>query len=247
MADYFSRPVRLTRAEALALYLRGTELLGAGGVGEVEALRAALAKIAEALGARSAGRAAGRRGRDGRRPDRSRRCAKGSRIGRALEIEYYSANRDELTTRHDRSRARLLGARATGMSSPGTARPRRSAYFASTGSGVPKATGEHLRAKGLDRPGTRPVQPQLRGHRRPAPPGPASPMGSRVLRRGGDEGAGRFPRGDACPRRTWPGPPSSSCALGERPPSSSPRSSAPSRASWPIGPFNTTRNTRHSS
>ncbi len=32
MADHFSRPLHLTRSEALALYLRGTELVATPGV-----------------------------------------------------------------------------------------------------------------------------------------------------------------------------------------------------------------------
>jgi len=101
MADYFSRPVRLTRAEALALYLRGTELLGAGGVGEADALDAALKKIAEALGSEALGELRVDVG------DQSSTAATGPlekvRRGvaerRSLEIEYYSANRDEISTR----------------------------------------------------------------------------------------------------------------------------------------------------
>src|SRR3989454_76132 len=50
MADYFSRPVRLTRSEALALYLKGKALLGAPGLEEAPALSTALAKIERGLG-----------------------------------------------------------------------------------------------------------------------------------------------------------------------------------------------------
>src|SRR6476620_3024478 len=50
MADYFSRPVRLTRTEALALYLKGKALLGAPGLEEAPDLTTALAKIEEGLG-----------------------------------------------------------------------------------------------------------------------------------------------------------------------------------------------------
>ena len=45
MADYFARPVRLTRSEALALYLKGKALLGAPGLEEAPALRSALDKL----------------------------------------------------------------------------------------------------------------------------------------------------------------------------------------------------------
>jgi proteasome accessory factor C len=98
MADYFSRPVRLTRAEALALYLRGTEILGAGGVGEAEALRSALAKIEAALGGGALGDLqidVGETAETG--PLETVRQGIADRA--TLEIDYYSANRDQLTTR----------------------------------------------------------------------------------------------------------------------------------------------------
>src|SRR5206468_8188286 len=50
MADYFARPVRLTRSEALALYLKGKALLGAPGLEEAPALASALEKIEQGLG-----------------------------------------------------------------------------------------------------------------------------------------------------------------------------------------------------
>src|SRR5207302_3982481 len=50
MVDYFSRPVRLTRSEALALYLKGKALLGAPGLEEAPALSTALEKIEHGLG-----------------------------------------------------------------------------------------------------------------------------------------------------------------------------------------------------
>jgi proteasome accessory factor C len=98
MADYFSRPVRLTRAEALALYLRGTELLGAGGVGEADALRDALAKIAEALGGEALGELRVDVG-EAATTGPLETVRRGVENRETLEIEYYSANRDELSTR----------------------------------------------------------------------------------------------------------------------------------------------------
>jgi proteasome accessory factor C len=98
MADHFSRPVRLTRGEALALYLGATALLGAEGP-EAEALQGALKKLREALG--GAGpedlhleveQAAGRRG-----PLEAVHQAAERR--ERIEIDYYSASRDEVTTR----------------------------------------------------------------------------------------------------------------------------------------------------
>src|SRR5881396_1830378 len=50
MADYFVRPLRLTRSEALALYLQGKALVGTPGLAEAEALESALAKLEAALG-----------------------------------------------------------------------------------------------------------------------------------------------------------------------------------------------------
>ncbi len=51
MADHFSRPLRMTRSEALALYLRGTELLATPGLPEASALNTALQKLRVNLGA----------------------------------------------------------------------------------------------------------------------------------------------------------------------------------------------------
>jgi proteasome accessory factor C len=50
MADYFDRPLRLTRNEALALYLRATELAATPGLPEGDAVRSALGKLERALG-----------------------------------------------------------------------------------------------------------------------------------------------------------------------------------------------------
>jgi len=98
MADYFSRPLRLTRAEALSLYLRGTELSGAPGLEEAGALRSALDKIREALGPESLGElTAEAEGADAAGPLGTIRAAVSGR--ERLEIDHYSAGRDELTTR----------------------------------------------------------------------------------------------------------------------------------------------------
>jgi proteasome accessory factor C len=99
MADYFSRPVRLTRTEALALYLKGTELLGAPGLSEAEALRSALAKLEERLGPETLGELRAEVEEGGRRvgPLGAIRAAVEAR--ERVEIDYYSATRDEMTTR----------------------------------------------------------------------------------------------------------------------------------------------------
>ncbi|HEY1330807.1 MAG TPA: WYL domain-containing protein [Actinomycetota bacterium] len=100
MADYFSRPARLTASEALSLYLRGKVLLGTPGLDEAPALASALAKIerglegtleslAEHVEVDAPGRAETRLGI-------LRRAVEGRRV---LRIEYYTAARDELTER----------------------------------------------------------------------------------------------------------------------------------------------------
>lgn len=98
MADHFARPIRLTRAEALALYLRGTELLGAPGLTEAEALRSALDKIADRLGPEALGQlqVEVQQSRGEPHLEAVRRAA-GDR--ERIEIDYYSATRDQDTTR----------------------------------------------------------------------------------------------------------------------------------------------------
>ena len=58
MADHFARPLRLTRQEALAVYVRATELAATPGMPGAPALAAALAKLRDALGAETLGEAA---------------------------------------------------------------------------------------------------------------------------------------------------------------------------------------------
>jgi proteasome accessory factor C len=55
MAAHFSRPLQLTRSEALALYLRGTELLGIPGLPEAPALASAMATLRASLGPETLG------------------------------------------------------------------------------------------------------------------------------------------------------------------------------------------------
>jgi proteasome accessory factor C len=101
MADYFSRPVRLTRSEALALYLKGKALLGAPGLEEAPALAAALARIEEGLGEETLNRLADLVAVGGgghvARALATVRAAVDAR--ERLEVEYYSASRDQLATR----------------------------------------------------------------------------------------------------------------------------------------------------
>ena len=101
LADYFARPLRLTRSEALALYLRGKELLGAPGLPEAEALESALAKLEARLGPDTLGAVEGRvEAAAASGPsevlDRLRQAASERE---RLRIEYYAASRDETSTR----------------------------------------------------------------------------------------------------------------------------------------------------
>lgn len=54
MADHFSRPLRLTRQEALAVHVRATELLATPGLPHAPALERAIEKLAASLGGSAA-------------------------------------------------------------------------------------------------------------------------------------------------------------------------------------------------
>jgi proteasome accessory factor C len=101
MADYFARPLRLNRTEALALYLRGTALAGEAALPEAPALASALRKLADGLGPETLGGLPQRVGAAGGRPpvealDALRRAVEGHE---GLRIEYYAASTAETTTR----------------------------------------------------------------------------------------------------------------------------------------------------
>ncbi|MGH7359202.1 MAG: helix-turn-helix transcriptional regulator, partial [Candidatus Rokuibacteriota bacterium] len=101
MADYFARPLRLTRSEALALYLRGTALSGTPGLHEAPALASALAKLAEGLGPETLGGLPERVGAFGAgRPvealEELRRASEGHE---RVRIRYAAASTAETTTR----------------------------------------------------------------------------------------------------------------------------------------------------
>ena len=100
MADYFARPLRLTRTEALSLYLRGKALAGTPGFDE-PALASALAKLEERLGAEALRGLSGRvEAAAGTGPgDILDRIREAATEHQALEIEYYAASRDEVTDR----------------------------------------------------------------------------------------------------------------------------------------------------
>ncbi len=99
MADHFSRPVRLTRAEAVALYLRGTELLGVPGLAEAGPLRSALDKIAERLGPETLGELRVEVGHADVAAGPVATVRRAAEERERLEIDHYSAARDAVTTR----------------------------------------------------------------------------------------------------------------------------------------------------
>ena len=101
MADYFSRPLRLTTSEALSLYLRGKALMGTPGLHETGALGSALDKIEASLGPEALSRLVERVDLEtgvglARMLDTLREAVAAHRV---VRIEYFSAARDALTSR----------------------------------------------------------------------------------------------------------------------------------------------------
>ena len=101
MADYFSKPLRLTRPEALALYLRGTELAAAPGIEQAPALSSAVEKLGDALGPGTLGELAGpveaaAGGRPAQALDVIRAAAESNE---RLRIAYYAQSTAETTER----------------------------------------------------------------------------------------------------------------------------------------------------
>jgi proteasome accessory factor C len=101
MADYFSRPLRLTRPEALALYLRGTALAATPGVAESSALGSALRKLGDALGPGTLGDLAGHvEAAAGARPVEALEAIRAAAEGHeTVRIAYYAQSSAETTER----------------------------------------------------------------------------------------------------------------------------------------------------
>jgi proteasome accessory factor C len=101
MADHFSRPLHLSRNEALALYLRGTELLATPGLPEAPALASALDKLRVSLGPDVLGQADGAIGSaaPGSPPPFLELLRKASAGHQRLEIEYFAASSRRWSTR----------------------------------------------------------------------------------------------------------------------------------------------------
>jgi proteasome accessory factor C len=101
MADHFSRPLQLTRIEALAVYLRGTELLALPGMPDAPALAKALEKLRSSLGAEALGEAEGRIeiARRGRPPEHLETLREAARTHERVSIEYFAASTGEWSRR----------------------------------------------------------------------------------------------------------------------------------------------------
>lgn len=101
MADYFGRPLHLTRSEAIALYVRGAALAAMQDVPEAPALDSALAKLADGLGPETLGElpqrihAAG----GGRSADTLEALRAATAGHEKIRIEYYAASSAATTVR----------------------------------------------------------------------------------------------------------------------------------------------------
>jgi len=100
MADYFARPLRLTRSEALAIYVRATALAGVPGLKEAPALSSALAKLAEGLGTDALGELPERvEAAAGRSVETLGTLRDAAAAHERLRIHYYAASGAEATER----------------------------------------------------------------------------------------------------------------------------------------------------
>lgn len=96
-----SRPLRLTGSEATALLVALRTLLDAPGVADADSIRRAVAKIEAAAGqAQPAGVAVGLGVREGATTAKVREVVQSAlRAGRAVQMTYYTASKDEITER----------------------------------------------------------------------------------------------------------------------------------------------------
>jgi proteasome accessory factor C len=100
MADHFSRPLKLTRSEALAVYLRGTELLATPGVPDAPALAKALEKLRSSLGPEALGEAERIEiARRGSAPEHLAALREAAANHERLSIEYFAISTGEQTRR----------------------------------------------------------------------------------------------------------------------------------------------------
>jgi proteasome accessory factor C len=100
MAAHFARPLRLSRSEALALYLRGTELLGTAGLPDAPALASALDKLRTSLGSEMLGDAGGIETADPGAPiEALDPIREGARERRRVRVDYFAHSSGEWSSR----------------------------------------------------------------------------------------------------------------------------------------------------
>ena len=102
MADHFSRPLRLTRNEAVAVYIRGTELVATPGLPQAPALASALAKLRDSLEPDTLAEAAARieiAAAGTRTPQHLEGLRAAARDHRRVRIEYFAASTGEWSRR----------------------------------------------------------------------------------------------------------------------------------------------------
>ena len=99
MADHFGRPLRLTRQEALAVYVRATELAATPGVPVAPALTAALDKLRNALGPETLGAAEIAGARTGPAPTHLEAIRAAADAHERVRIVYAAASTVERTAR----------------------------------------------------------------------------------------------------------------------------------------------------
>ncbi len=100
MADYFARPLRLTRSEALALYLRGKALAATPEVPEAPALESALDKLAAGLGRETLGELPARLDAAQARTVETLEALRGAATAHErVRIEYYATSSAETSIR----------------------------------------------------------------------------------------------------------------------------------------------------
>lgn len=100
MADYFAAPLRLTPAEALALYAGGEAIAALPGMEQADALRRGLAKLRRALGSGAGPASAGLDVKLETPPEKHLEALQDALARRKkVLLEYFSASRAEMTTR----------------------------------------------------------------------------------------------------------------------------------------------------
>jgi proteasome accessory factor C len=99
MADYFAAPLKLTPAEAVALYAGGAAIAELPEMDEADALRRALAKLGRALGADGGEAAPIRLTATGGAGGHLQTLREALVKARQVHLEYFSASRGELTER----------------------------------------------------------------------------------------------------------------------------------------------------